>query len=183
MYFSTIKEIVQRWCCHFFSTPSGLFFPKAHTKDATWPNCSHVTVFNSLQMSKSCNPTEQSCVGTQSLCATCVTSQRSQWSNTMHDSRKVSWKQSEALRIHGTQLGLCFHVIYFFSLQRLHLWGSGARRPSFGRKKRKQMASRRRRGQRGVRPRLRPKTGVSPPCLVNNQIQSLWLPIPLPVWG
>lgn len=53
--------------------------------------------------------------------------------------------------------------------------------PSEG--KRKQMASRRRRGQRGVRPRLRPKTGVSPPCLVNNQIQSLWLPIPLPVWG
>lgn len=137
MYFSkgNVKEIVERWCCHPLLLLA-CFFPKAHTKDATWPNCSHVTVFNSLQMSKSCNPTEQSCVGDQSLCATCVTSQRSQWSNTMHDSRKtVSWKQSEALRVHGTQLGLRFHVIYFFSFRRLHLWGSGAWRPSFGRKK------------------------------------------------
>lgn len=45
----------------------------------------------------------------------------------------------------------------FFSLQRLHLRGRGAWRPSFGRKKRKQMASRRRRGQRGVRLRFKAK--------------------------
>lgn len=121
MYFSkgNVKEIVERWCCHPLLLLA-CFFPKAHTKDATWPNCSHVTVFNSLQMFKSCNPTEQSCVGAQSLCATCVTSQRSQWSNTMHDSGKtVSWKQSEALRIHGTQLGLRFHVIYFFFIPKI----------------------------------------------------------------
>lgn len=74
----------------------------------------------------------------------------------------------------------------FFSLQRLHLWAGEASPPSFGRKKKKQMAfdtPGRQRGHRRVSLRLRPKAGVSLRCLVNNEIQSLWLPIPLSVWG
>lgn len=41
--------------------------------------------------------------------------------------------------------------------------------------------NRKTKGQRGVRLRLRAKTGVLLPCLVNSEIQSLGLPVPLSV--
>lgn len=153
------RGIFESGCCHFSYTLPACFlllmffsFLQAHTRDATWPNCSHVTS-NSLQMSKSCNPTEQSYEGTQYLCTTCGV-----LANPIWYMATVSWLQNTVGGVRRPQcaVGAPLSCYLFFSLQRLHLRGRGAWRPSFGRKKRKQMASRRRRGQRGVRLRLRP---------------------------
>lgn len=77
-----------------------------------------------------------------------------------------------------------------FLLQRLHLKGGKTDHLSLeGEKKKKRnlgMAfntTARQKGQQGVRRRLRPKTGVLLPCLVNSEMQSHGLPVPLSVLG
>lgn len=77
-------------------------------------------------------------------------------------------------------------LMYLFTLMITSL-RRGNSPPYFEKKKKKNKIrngiqhNRKTKGQQGVRLRLRAKTGVLLPCLVNSEIQSLSLPVPLSV--